>query len=166
MKMEQPSATCYMRDFMRDESLTDITEIYSDAEKAWLSENHDSIRAIIANTMKTPPSEITDVKKLIEAVEESLSYFCEEFPDRWGKHAKVWESPVSYHCGGITPNDLDKLLTYLYLMKPVPVSLEKCADAASVQMRKHLSRYWDYESHVVVDIAKAVLDAAGVKYVD
>ena len=47
--------------------------------------------------------------------------------------------------------------------EPVTVSLEKCVKAMDQVAHETFSGYIEYEPH---DFAKAVLDAAGVKYVD
>lgn len=107
-------------------------------------------------------SEISDIYKLTQRIEESLAYFCDEFPK--SDHPSVWIKPISYHCGGITPDDLQTLLSILYARKPVSVSLEKCVKAAASS-----SNIFEDEAQITAAdwiVAKAVLDAAGVKYVD
>lgn len=50
-----------------------------------------------------------DLQQIREALEESLYYFRTEFPG----NKKVWAEPVSYHCGGLTPNDMENLVVIL-----------------------------------------------------
>lgn len=152
-------------------------------------------RALNANHSDLPPSEISGTKKLIEAVEESLSYFCDEFPDKWGKHAKVWESPISHHCGGITPHNLDGLLTHLYSTMPVmrygtahvdddgrvsvvpnePKTEQPVSVAVVISFLRKLELDPEYSGAEIQDqftddeikrIVKAVLDAANVRHHD
>jgi hypothetical protein len=112
-------------------------------------------------------SEITDTFELTLRIEESLAYFCDEFPK--GERPDVWVKPISHHCGGITPDDLQSILSFLYAKpKPVSVDLEKCARAVCIL------RGWKPEKEDIDDLgwedfiidAKAVLDAAGVTYAD
>lgn len=96
-------------------------------------------------------SEISETARLVIAIEESLDYFRAEFPK--DNHAKVWAEPVSYHCGGITPNDLEQISAVLRSQKPV--SLAHCAYALSIAKPPNQLNAGDAEVY-----AKAVLDSA------
>lgn len=119
---------------------------------------------------KLQQREISDNYELTQRIEESLSYFCDEFPHKEAKHVTVWTSPISYHCGGITPNDLQSLLSILYAQKPVSVDLEKCAKA--LYSERYKEDMWEEAKSKrrwldpIYAETKAVLDAAGVNYVN
>lgn len=102
-----------------------------------------------------PATESSDTYELTQHIEESLSYFCDEFPKIEGG-VKIWESPISYHCGGITPNDLQTLLSILYARKPV--SLKECIHAAYTE--------WLKDPGSLGDAVKSAFDTAGVAYVE
>lgn len=137
--------------------------------------------------ISTQPSEISIVDRLIGATEDLLAYFCDEFPKNNAKNLAIWASPVSYHCGGVSPNDLESILSILRTTKPVstqhnqiatdqasvnnlherePVSVEICAKA--LFMANGIGEtYWEMANKKpFIEKTKAILDAVGVKYVD
>lgn len=118
-------------------------------------------------------SEISNNYELTQRLEESLAYFCDEFPK--DQCPDIWVKPISHHCGGITPNDLQALLSILYAArKPVTVSLEVCAEALYSKRRDRIlhprGEDWDTTNgatqRMYRDEAKAILDAAGIQHVD
>lgn len=102
---------------------------------------------------KMVSSEISDNYELTQRLEESLAYFCDEFPK--DQCPDIWVKPISHHCGGITPNDLQALLSILYAARK-PVLLAHCVDVVGEFCENNM-----FDTEIVV---KKCLEAAGVKY--
>jgi len=87
---------------------------------------------------------MTDIssKSLIDRIEETLAYFCDEFPK--DKYPEVWSGHVSPHSGGITPDDLQSVLTMLYAAPKPEVKRGEIRDTADKlydQLRYELIRW-------------------------
>lgn len=82
-------------------------------------EKHDPRAPMMAaaSSANADQREISATYELTQRIEESLAYFCDEFPK--DKRPDVWKEPLSHHCGGITPDDLQTLLSILYASNPM-----------------------------------------------
>lgn len=67
--------------------------------------------------------------ELISEIDLTLDYFQTEFPALANeKNRQVWADPISYHCGGISPDDLMKIRIILDATRE-PVSVVDSARA-------------------------------------
>lgn len=124
----------------------------------------------VRRAMHTPmlkSSEISDIDKLITSVSESLAYFNDEFPKIEGG-VKIWASPVSYHCGGVTPDDLEAILSILRTHKPVSIkNIGEKLRTESWTAPYPCERLCEFAPcQCADDYAKFILKTAGVSYVD
>ena len=74
------------------------------------------------------------IKQLVDEVEHTLYYFRTEFPKNCECNKQIWADSVSYHCGGVSPDDLEEISKLLRRLKPV-VSGDK--DKRPKHMEKH-----------------------------
>lgn len=72
---------------------------------------------------------MTNKADLIAQLEKTLQYFKDEFPQNTEAHNRVWTQAISYHCGGLTPNDIEALLALIRTLPAHDVDVERVARA-------------------------------------
>lgn len=96
---------------MSHESLIDrinaLEEVYYTCEDRV---SRDEVIAIISQH-QSAQGEV--VERLIAEIDTSLDYFQVEFPKNSERNMQIWADPVSYYCGGISPDDLVQIRNLL-----------------------------------------------------